>query len=1400
MIRLFTRPAIAVLLTGATLVPGSLYASQATDLLLSKARSLEGRGLMDLAARAWEQVLLADPSNTEALAGLARAAKMNGKKAEADRYLEKLRAVDPQNPGLVRIGGMQSADQQRGSLEEAQRLAQKHDFEGAMRIYRQVFGNEPPPGNWSIAYYETQAATADGWADATAALERLSKKYPDSQEYALSLGRLLTYRPKTRIEGIRLLEAIKGDSALVSKARSAWRQALIWDAGSASSAASLREYLGRYPDAELAKLLNGKEQAAGTAVPKEQAVEHVRDGRGYQALGSGKLKQAEQEFAAEIKAAPRDSKALSGLGYVRMKEQNFAEAASLFQQALTADPKNKTLASALETATFWNYMKQGSDALETSRPADAVQNFKQALNLRPQDADAARALAGSYEAQKQYALAVPVYVRVTQGGAAKPDDWYSLARAQYNAGEASSALKSLQQVAPTIQDGWTADPERAALLAFIHADAGDSSTARALADRAQQLAANGSGTLPASAQLQFAGLYLRLNQPMRAAGVYENIVKLEPANGEAWGGLLNTLIQASKLERAQTVLDSIPADVYQQMLKQPAFLRSVATLQSALNRGDRAEVYLQKALELETASGQGSDPSLKLQLADLWARNGKTAEAERLLRRTVDEQPSNPAAWVSYLSALHEQKRDKEALQVIDSVPDKVFSTLAGDAAFITIEAGIYSNLGRYPEALRAIRSLENRFDLERKTVPAGLKVQEAWILLNSGGSDRELYAILSHYSGEPGLTEAQQQDFNSIWSAWVQRRAKAASDRGDFSEAVKILAAAGQFLPADMHIKAALAGAYLEAGDARDAYAIYKDWGLKDAGADDFSAAIGAALTVKDKGLAERWLSRGLKKFPRDARLLSLAGKQAAEQGDYDRAKVYLREALAVSSLENGSRSKMAALANDAHTSQRALGALLVGDDAIADQSEPVRSFAAPRRPERGTGADLVSSNSFGGNSFAAPQNDLDMRPARTASSRLDRDPDPVAFLPKSAARMTLESANPIVPTNREPSLEEQIGKDLGALNSRNSPYFTNGTTVQSRTGQGGLDKLMIQEADLEASTTIGNKVRLSLLAKPTYLDSGSAATTNTLGFGSQTGSAVSDNRSAFGIGAEAQISTQNVGVRLGLSPNNFLVHNWIGGLRINPGHGPFTLLLNRDTVRDTKLSFAGERDSTTNQVWGGVIANSASILGNWGDDKSGFYTSVGYQALRGKGVASNNRVDASMGAYFKILSTKEGSLTAGLNFSGMHYDKNLRYFTLGQGGYFSPQQYFLANIPIRWTGSWNQVLQYSISGSLGVQHFSEDNSPYFPLQDPLGARGKYASMASTGGNYNLDFRVGYQLAPQWIAGAYVNVGNARNYRNASAGIFLRYLFQPRPMGSEISADSIPDWKGGQPFGLPLN
>jgi cellulose synthase operon protein C len=247
-------------------------------------------------------------------------------------------------------------------------------------------------------------------------------------------------------------------------------------------------------------------------------------------------------------------------------------------------------------------------------------------------------------------------------------------------------------------------------------------------------------------------------------------------------------------------------------------------------------------------------------------------------------------------------------------------------------------------------------------------------------------------------------------------------------------------------------------------------------------------------------------------------------------------------------------------------------------------------------------------------------------------------------------------------------------------------------------------------------------------------------------------------------------------------------------------TCVLDRDSITDTLLSFAGAKDPETKNVWGGVVADTASVRGHWGNDRSGFYASTGYQWITGDNVEKNTRIDGNAGTYWKVLTRKEGSLTLGLNLSAMHYDKNLRFFTLGQGGYFSPQQYFLFNVPVRWVGNYKRRLQYTIAASLGSQHFVEDSSPFFPTQPSrqlLCPSCYYAGQASNGANYNIEAKIAYQLSPNLFVGAWANANNARDYSSQSAGVFVKYSFDARPLVQDNVVPSVPDWKGQQPFGL---
>jgi hypothetical protein len=231
--------------------------------------------------------------------------------------------------------------------------------------------------------------------------------------------------------------------------------------------------------------------------------------------------------------------------------------------------------------------------------------------------------------------------------------------------------------------------------------------------------------------------------------------------------------------------------------------------------------------------------------------------------------------------------------------------------------------------------------------------------------------------------------------------------------------------------------------------------------------------------------------------------------------------------------------------------------------------------------------------------------------------------------------------------------------------------------------------------------------------------------------------------------------------------------------------------------LSYNGARDPVSNQIWGGVMSNTVVVQGRWGSDHAGFYVNGAYQVLDGLNVARNTALNGNIGNWWKVATLSTGSVTLGVNFSDMHYDRNLRYFTFGQGGYFSPQQYFLFSVPVRWTGYVNKNLQYVVSGSLGSQHFNEDASPYYPTDLMLQAKTNsyYQAYANTGANFSFDARLNWQIAPHYLLGGFVTANNSRDYTYTAAGVFLKYTFEERSMDLTDNTPSVPNWRGQQPF-----
>jgi hypothetical protein len=147
-------------------------------------------------------------------------------------------------------------------------------------------------------------------------------------------------------------------------------------------------------------------------------------------------------------------------------------------------------------------------------------------------------------------------------------------------------------------------------------------------------------------------------------------------------------------------------------------------------------------------------------------------------------------------------------------------------------------------------------------------------------------------------------------------------------------------------------------------------------------------------------------------------------------------------------------------------------------------------------------------------------------------------------------------------------------------------------------------------------------------------------------------------------------------------------------------------------------------------------------------------------------------------------------VNTTLMHYDKNLSYFTYGQGGYFSPQQYVILNLPVEYMGR-NGLFTYDLKGSIGVQHYRQDASNYFPITGNIqpgssgAAGGVYSSSSKTGVSYSFSATGEYQLAPQLTVGATASLGNAYQYREYLAAVYVRYSFTKQ--GGAVSFPPTP-------------
>jgi tetratricopeptide (TPR) repeat protein len=725
------------------------------------------------------------------------------------------------------------------------------------------------------------------------------EKFPSDSRYQIALGRILTYNPKTRDEGRKLLEKHPNDP----QALAALRQSLVWDSANPASAADIRAYLAKHPDAQLSEALKNQPKAPAPAkaqTPEEIAAAAESRARSqeeqaaYSALNAKRLDEAETRFKTLLAANSQNPRALAGMGYIRMQQSNFGSAISFLEQAKQSGSTDPGVATALETARFYSVLADATTALNENDLTTAEQQFQAALGLRPNSPEALEGLGGTLLKAQQPDAAVQVFDRYVKARPTSPAAWRGLFMAYYGAGNAPQALATEQRIPPTVHSQLMKDTEFLRTLASAYSAVGRDADAQRVLKSALELPyPAGAKGLQVETQLQYASLLQAANRLDEAGQLYRQVLASDVANTQAWQGLVRVQHAQHADPQALQTLMGMPPATYETAMKDPGFQTTIASVYQSQNRLDAAQQILESAVNAQIAANQKPSVPVLLQLAGIYLQRNNADKAFPIYRSILTENPDRTDAWKGLLSVLHSAGRDQEALAQVQQIPTAVRSQLENDVEYLQTVGSIYNALGQPQQAMVFSNRVRQHYASQHAQAPADIDIQDAWLLFN-GGNDAGLYRQLMLLGGRADLSDEQRRQVQTIWTNWAVRRANQAAANGNIKRSLAILNAAAKAFPDNPGVLRALASGYARAGLPKQAVAIFKSQDMSAASASDYKAAVGAALQAGDVKVAETWLRYGLDSYPKDAEMLNLGAKFEQARGDSGRAAEYFRASLA--------------------------------------------------------------------------------------------------------------------------------------------------------------------------------------------------------------------------------------------------------------------------------------------------------------------------------------------------------------------------------------------------------------------------------------------------------------------------------------------------------------------------
>lgn len=257
-----------------------------------------------------------------------------------------------------------------------------------------------------------------------------------------------------------------------------------------------------------------------------------------------------------------------------------------------------------------------------------------------------------------------------------------------------------------------------------------------------------------------------------------------------------------------------------------------------------------------------------------------------------------------------------------------------------------------------------------------------------------------------------------------------------------------------------------------------------------------------------------------------------------------------------------------------------------------------------------------------------------------------------------------------------------------------------------------------------------------------------------------------------------------IGTTPYGFEFVDWVGGLEYSFDLGQVGVSVEgyRRAKDSSLLAFAGQYDPNSDQWWGGVRRTGIALNFSWDTGGAhGVWSKLAYEKLDGESVADNEAWQWMGGYYHRFIAKPNHEMRIGVSSMYWHFDKDLSGYTLGHGGYYSPQEYVSLGVMALdrgRTAHWS----WEIEARIGAAYAKTEASERYPIKNRgYGENAITPSESGTSVSYSLSAILERRLNEHWVLGATVGASKSEGYQPYYAMLYLRY--------------SLKDWRGDLPM-----